>query len=125
MSNYLSLLRKKVTHISVRHSKLFKQVNTIVSMKLFKKPNCNLCMEERLIIFKNLHDKDVTLMNNDSEIYRAFRHKKKPKFYLITNDPVIKLNVGCTSDSNYVDLKSLMVTFSTMYFPSCLKIFEY
>ena len=32
--------------------KLFRQINKIGSMKSFVKPNCNLCMEERLIILK-------------------------------------------------------------------------
>ena len=31
-------------------------------MKLFTKPNSNLCMEEHIIILKNLHDKNVILM---------------------------------------------------------------
>ena len=49
--------------------KLFRQINKIGSMKSFVKPNCNLCMEERLIILKHLFDKSVTLTNKNSEIY--------------------------------------------------------
>ena len=54
---------------------LVNQLNTIESMKQFSKPNYNLCMEERLTVLKNLRDKCVTLMNNDSEIYGDCRHK--------------------------------------------------
>ena len=50
--------------------KLVKQLNTVESMKQFTIPNYNLCMEEWLTVLKNLCDKCVTLMNNDSEIYR-------------------------------------------------------
>ena len=32
--------------------KVVKQLNTIGAMKTFAKPNCNLCMEERLTILK-------------------------------------------------------------------------
>ena len=50
------------------------QLNPIRAMILFTKPNCNLFMEELLAILKNLHDKNVTLVNNSSEIYWAYRH---------------------------------------------------
>ena len=43
--------------------KVVKQLNLIGAMKTFTKPNCNLCMEERLTILKNLRDKRVTIMN--------------------------------------------------------------
>ena len=33
--------------------KVLKQLNPIVAMKKYTKPNCNQCMEERLTIFKN------------------------------------------------------------------------
>ena len=39
------------------------QLNPIGVIKLFTKPNCNLCMEERLIILKSIRDKNVTPMN--------------------------------------------------------------
>ena len=55
--------------------KVVKQINLIGAMKTFTKPNCNLCMEERLTILKNLRDKRVTIMNKNSEIYGACRHK--------------------------------------------------
>ena len=55
--------------------KVVKQLNTIGAMKTFTKPNCNLCMEERLTILKKLRDKRVTIMNKNSEIYGACRHK--------------------------------------------------
>ena len=37
--------------------KVAKQLNPIGVMKTFKKPNCDLCMEERLNILKNMRDK--------------------------------------------------------------------
>ena len=55
--------------------KLVKQINLIGAMKTFTKPNCNLCMEERLTTIKNVHDKCVTIMNKNSEIYGACQHK--------------------------------------------------
>ena len=33
-----------------------KQLNLIGSMKPFMEPNCNICMEERLMVLKNLYD---------------------------------------------------------------------
>ena len=48
--------------------KVLKQINPIGAMKTFPTPYCNLCMEERLTILKNLRDKRVTVMNNNSEI---------------------------------------------------------
>ena len=55
--------------------KVENQLNLIGAMKTFTKPNCNLCMEERLTILKKLRDKRFTLMNENSEIYRACRLK--------------------------------------------------
>ena len=52
-------------------SKVVKQLSPIIAMKKFTKPNCNLCMEERLTILKKLLDKRVTIMNKNSEIYGA------------------------------------------------------
>ena len=40
-------------------------------MKTFTKPNCNICMEERLKIIKQLCDKRVIIMNKNSYIYGA------------------------------------------------------
>ena len=40
-------LRKCITF------KVIKQLNPIDAMKIFKKPNCNLCMQERLTILKS------------------------------------------------------------------------
>ena len=58
-------------------------------MKTFTKTNCNLCIQERLTILKNLRDKRVTVMNKNSEIYGAFRHKTTfRRFFLSTSDPV-------------------------------------
>ena len=66
-----------------------KQINPICSMRTFMKPNCNLCMEERLTILKKIRDKNVTFMNKNLEIYRACRHKMSVhQFFLSTDDPV-------------------------------------
>ena len=46
--------------------KVVKQLNPIGSMKTCTKPNCNLCMEERLTILKKLRDKRVMIMNKNS-----------------------------------------------------------
>ena len=45
--------------------KVIKQLNPIGAMKTFTKPNCNLCMKERLTILKNLRDKRVTVMSKN------------------------------------------------------------
>ena len=55
--------------------KVVKQLNPIGAMKKFTKPNCNLCMDERLIILENIRDKRVTIMNKNSDIYGACQHK--------------------------------------------------
>ena len=51
--------------------KLVNQLNPIVAIKTFTKPNRDLSVEERLRILKKLCDKCVTLMNNNLEIYGA------------------------------------------------------
>ena len=69
--------------------KVVKQLNQIGAMKTFMKSYCNLCMEERLTILKNLCDKRVMIMNKNSEIYGACRHKTTfHRFCLSTDDPV-------------------------------------
>ena len=46
-------------------------------------------MEERLTILKKLRDKRVTIINKNSEIYGACRHKTTfHRFFLRTDDPV-------------------------------------
>ena len=69
--------------------KVVKQLNPIGAMKKFTKPNCNLCMDERLIILENIRDKRVTIMNKNSDIYGACRHKTNfRQFFPSTDDPV-------------------------------------
>ena len=69
--------------------KILKQLNPIGAMKIFTKPNCNLCMQERLTILKKICDKCVTVTNKNSEIYGAFRHKTTfHQFCLSTDDPI-------------------------------------
>ena len=66
--------------------KVLKQLNPIGAMKTFTKPNCNLCMQERLTILKMIRDKRVTVMNKNLEIYGACRHKTCfHRFFLITD----------------------------------------
>ena len=70
--------------------KVVKELNPIGELKTFTKPNCNLFIEERLTILKKLRDKRVTVMNNNSEIYGACRHKTTLRqFFLSTDDPVV------------------------------------
>ena len=69
--------------------KVVKQLNLIGEMKTFTYPNCNIFMEERLTTLKNICDKRVTVMNKNSEIYGAFRHKTTfRQFWLRTDDTV-------------------------------------
>ena len=56
-------LRKYITF------KVVKQLNQIGTMKTWTKPNCNLCMYERLTILEKLRGKHVTIMNKNSDIY--------------------------------------------------------
>ena len=61
-------------------------------MKKFAKPNFNLCVEERLIILKNLRDKRVTVVNDNPDIYGACRHKTIfRQFCLSTDDLVLQV----------------------------------
>ena len=69
--------------------KVVKQLNPIGAMKIFTKPNSNLCVEERLTILKKLREKRVTIMNNNLEMCGACRHKTTfRRFCLSTEDPV-------------------------------------
>ena len=69
--------------------KVLKKLNPIGAMETFTKPNCNLCMQERLTILKMIRDKRVTVMSKNSEIYEACRHKTCfHRFFLSTDDPV-------------------------------------
>ena len=68
---------------------VIKQLNPIGAMKIFTKPNCNICMQECFTILKNLRDKHVIVMNNNLYIYGACRHKTTfRRFCLSTYDPV-------------------------------------
>ena len=46
--------------------KVIKQLNHIGAIRTFTKPNCNLCMQERLMILKKIRDKRDIVMNNNS-----------------------------------------------------------
>ena len=70
--------------------KVVKQLNPSGTMKTFTKPNCNPCMQECLTILKKLREKCVTVMNKNSEIYGACRHKTTfHQLCLSTDDPVL------------------------------------
>ena len=70
--------------------KVVKQLNPIGTMKTFTTPNFNICMEKRLTIPKNVRDKRVMVMNKNSEIYGAFRHKTTfHQFFLSTDYPIL------------------------------------
>ena len=76
-------LRKDMTFKSVN------QLNLIVAIKTFTKPNCNICMQERLMILKKIRDKLITVMKKNSDIYGACRHKTTfHQFFLSTDDPI-------------------------------------
>ena len=69
--------------------KVVKLLNPIGAMKKSTKPNCNLCTQELLTVLKKLREKHVTVMNKNSEIYGACRHKTTfHQFCLSTDDPV-------------------------------------
>ena len=69
--------------------KVVKQLNPIGEMEAFMKPNCNICMQEHLTIIKNIREKRVTVMNNNSYIYGAYWHRTTfHQFCLSTDDPV-------------------------------------
>ena len=80
-----------VTHgLTCMKFKAVNQLNQIGAMELFPKPNCNICILEHLTILKKLCNKRVTLMNNNQQIYRAFRHKKAFLIYFLSTDDPVK-----------------------------------
>ena len=69
--------------------KVTKQLNPTGAMKVFTKPYCDLCMEERLTIIKKLHYKRVTVMNNNLKMYWAYRHKMTFRQFFFSTDDFI------------------------------------
>ena len=69
--------------------KVVNQLNLIGAMRTFTKTHCNLCMEERLTILKNICDKLVTIMNNNSEIYGACRQKTTFHQFCLSSDDTV------------------------------------
>ena len=62
------------SRIDLRKYTKFKVLNhlkPIGAMETLTKNNCNLCMEECLTILKKLHEKCVTIIENNLEIYGA------------------------------------------------------
>ena len=69
--------------------KVVNHLNQIEAMKSLMEPNCNIFIEGKLTTLKKLRDKCVTLTNNNSEIYGAFRYKMTFNLFFISNyDPV-------------------------------------
>ena len=94
--------------------KVVNQLNPIGAMKKSTRPNCNLCMEERLRILKNIREKCVTIMNMNSETYGACRQKTTfHRFCLRTDDPVFNGLKGQAVKGllKYYDLKLSTVVF--------------
>ena len=79
--------------IDLRNYMTFKVVNhlnLIGTTKTFTTPNSKLYMEESLTILKTICDKCINIMNKNSEIYGACRHKTTfHRFFLSTDDPVL------------------------------------
>ena len=69
--------------------KLVQKLNPIGAMKKFTKPNCNLCMQEHLTILKKIREKRVTVMNKNSDIYGACRHKTTFHQFCISTDDAV------------------------------------
>ena len=69
--------------------KVVNKINPIAAMKSFTKPNCNVCMEERLTIIKNLRDKRVTLMNINLKMYGDFRHNTTFHIFFLSTDDIV------------------------------------
>ena len=75
--------------------KVVKQLNLIGAMQTLAKPNFNICMEEHLTMLKLLRDKRVTVMNKNTEIYGACRHKTTfHQFFRSNDDPVFTRQKG-------------------------------
>ena len=69
--------------------KVIKQLNPIGVMETSTKPNCNICMQERLTILKKIRDKRVIVMNKNLKIYGACWHKTTFRwFFQSTDNPV-------------------------------------
>ena len=67
--------------------KVANQLKPTGTMKTFMKPNCKY--RGTFNDPKKLHDKRVTVMNENSEIYKACQHKTTfHMFFLCTDDPV-------------------------------------
>ena len=70
-------------------------------MKKFRKPICNLFIEEYPTLVKKVRDKRPTHMKKKLVIYKGFRHKTNTnQFSLSTDDPVYRVNL--------LDLKSVL-----------------
>ena len=69
--------------------KVVNQLNPIGAIKKYMKPNCNLFVEELFTILKKLRNKRVTIINKNSEIYGACRHKKTFHQFCISTDDTV------------------------------------
>ena len=55
--------------------KVVNHLNPIGVMKSFTKPNCTIFVEEHLTILKRICDRNVTLINKNTEIYGVCLHR--------------------------------------------------
>ena len=88
-AHFVQHFNNTTSRMDLRKYMLFevvKQLNSIGVMKTFKKPNCNLCMQERLTILKNIRYKCVTVMNKNLEIYGAWQNKTTLRPILLSID---------------------------------------
>ena len=69
--------------------KVINQKNLIGAIKIFTKPNYNLCMQERLIILKKLCDQRITVMNKNMEIYKACQNNKTVHLFSLKTDHLV------------------------------------
>ena len=79
-SHFVQHFNQKPSHQELRNIMKFEilsSVKPIGAMKTFGKPECTLCMKERLSILDFIRKKSVHVMNSCSEIYGACRHKTR------------------------------------------------
>jgi hypothetical protein len=82
--------KQRTTKLNVREAptkvkvSILWQGNPISCNKSFGKMNCFLCMKERILILKHLRENPDIIINSNSEIYRACRHKLKFHRYATT-----------------------------------------
>ena len=74
------------------HHTILWQGDPIKVVKSFGKPNCTLCVRERIEIIKHARKNPTKLINSCSEIHGACRHK--PKFHRYKGKEQISADEG-------------------------------